>query len=322
MTFPSDRSSRRTSIAHASPRRTATGPLWRRGRRHRQCRVGHGRRRVLRHRRSSAARRRSTRSSTSARTVTQAGPIGEPGIALDANGNPWIAFTVETSKGREVHVAHLDGGKWTDEVAASAPNCNGCALAAADRDRRGRRRSASSSTRDASGGTVDAARLEGAAWTASQSPGLGACRRRRALASRPTARPRSRLLHRRRRPSPGHVREGGAWSTTDARRRVGATTRRQTSENLAPSTAAAVDRTAPSTSPGPTRHSISPRARTRTPSRPSTSATRPRTRPGRRWRPPTTGVALSWYDPVGQNQMVGFLRRSAATSSSRSPAPR
>jgi plastocyanin len=58
--------------------------------------------------------------------VSEAGPIGRPGIALDASGNPWIAFTVETSKGDEVHVATLAGTKWTDQVVASFSACNGC----------------------------------------------------------------------------------------------------------------------------------------------------------------------------------------------------
>ena len=58
--------------------------------------------------------------------VSEAGPIGRPGITLDASGNPWIAFTVETSKGDEVHVANLQGSKWTDQVVASFPSCNGC----------------------------------------------------------------------------------------------------------------------------------------------------------------------------------------------------
>jgi plastocyanin len=59
--------------------------------------------------------------------VSEAGPIGRPGIALDASGNPWIAFTVETSKGDEVHVATLQGTKWADQVVATFAGCNGCA---------------------------------------------------------------------------------------------------------------------------------------------------------------------------------------------------
>jgi len=58
--------------------------------------------------------------------VSEAGPIGRPGIVLDASGNPWIAFTVQTSKGDEVHVANLVGTKWTDQVVASFPGCDGC----------------------------------------------------------------------------------------------------------------------------------------------------------------------------------------------------
>ena len=59
-------------------------------------------------------------------TVKQAGPLGRPGITLDGDGAPWIAFTVETSKGQEVHVAHLTGTKWVDTVAATTGTCNGC----------------------------------------------------------------------------------------------------------------------------------------------------------------------------------------------------
>ena len=59
-------------------------------------------------------------------TVEQAGPLGRPGITLDGDGRPWIAFTAETSKGQEVHVAHLTGAKWVDTVAATTGTCNGC----------------------------------------------------------------------------------------------------------------------------------------------------------------------------------------------------
>ena len=59
-------------------------------------------------------------------TVDQAGPLGRPGITLDSDGAPWIAFTAETSKGQDVHVAHLTGTKWVDTVAASTGACNGC----------------------------------------------------------------------------------------------------------------------------------------------------------------------------------------------------
>jgi plastocyanin len=59
-------------------------------------------------------------------SVTEAGPIGRPDIALDGSGNPWIAFTVETNKGLEVHVANLTGSKWSDQVIATFAGCNGC----------------------------------------------------------------------------------------------------------------------------------------------------------------------------------------------------
>jgi plastocyanin len=58
--------------------------------------------------------------------VSEAGPIGRPGIALDAAGAPWIAFTVETNKGLEVHVANLTGSSWADQVVTTFPSCNGC----------------------------------------------------------------------------------------------------------------------------------------------------------------------------------------------------
>ena len=60
-------------------------------------------------------------------TVDQAGPIGRPGITLDGDGAPWIAFTAESSKGQNVHVAHLAGDTWSDEIVATAAACNGCA---------------------------------------------------------------------------------------------------------------------------------------------------------------------------------------------------
>jgi|1185.fasta_scaffold05191_2 plastocyanin len=58
--------------------------------------------------------------------VTEAGPIGRPGIALDEAGTPWIAFTVESNKGLQVHVAALAGSKWSDRVVATVAGCNGC----------------------------------------------------------------------------------------------------------------------------------------------------------------------------------------------------
>ena len=58
--------------------------------------------------------------------VGTAGPIGRPGIALDGAGDPWIAFTVETAKGLEVHAVHQSGKSWDDTVVSTFPSCAGC----------------------------------------------------------------------------------------------------------------------------------------------------------------------------------------------------
>jgi plastocyanin len=58
--------------------------------------------------------------------VSLAGPISAPGIALDAGGNPWVAFSVLGSGGLEVHAATLNGSKWTDQVVATSGPCGGC----------------------------------------------------------------------------------------------------------------------------------------------------------------------------------------------------
>ncbi len=58
--------------------------------------------------------------------VSLAGPISAPGIALDAGGNPWVAFSVLGSGGLEVHAATLNGSKWTDQVVATTGPCGGC----------------------------------------------------------------------------------------------------------------------------------------------------------------------------------------------------
>jgi plastocyanin len=58
--------------------------------------------------------------------VSLAGPISAPGIALDAGGNPWVAFSVLGSGGLEAHAATLNGSKWTDQVVATSGPCGGC----------------------------------------------------------------------------------------------------------------------------------------------------------------------------------------------------
>jgi plastocyanin len=59
--------------------------------------------------------------------VSLAGPMSAPGIALDADGNPWIAFSVIGSSGFEVHAASLQGSTWRDQIVVSEPACSDCA---------------------------------------------------------------------------------------------------------------------------------------------------------------------------------------------------
>jgi plastocyanin len=58
--------------------------------------------------------------------VALAGPMSAPGIALDADGNPWIAFSVLGPTGFEVHAASLQGSRWQDQIVASEPACSDC----------------------------------------------------------------------------------------------------------------------------------------------------------------------------------------------------
>jgi plastocyanin len=58
--------------------------------------------------------------------VSLAGPIGRPGIALDDDGNPWIAFAVNTATGIEVRVATPAGKGWDVATVATGTTCNGC----------------------------------------------------------------------------------------------------------------------------------------------------------------------------------------------------
>jgi plastocyanin len=58
--------------------------------------------------------------------VSVAGPISAPGIALDGDGDPWVAFAVLGSSGLEVHAASLNGSKWTDQIVVSEPACADC----------------------------------------------------------------------------------------------------------------------------------------------------------------------------------------------------
>jgi len=59
-------------------------------------------------------------------SLKQAGPIGSPSIALDANGSPMVAFGVVTSQ-QEVRLATKSGDRWRVDTIATARGCNGCA---------------------------------------------------------------------------------------------------------------------------------------------------------------------------------------------------
>jgi len=58
--------------------------------------------------------------------LMQAGPIGRPSVAVDANGVPWVAYTVDTATGQEVRVATKSGDTWTTDVVATIRLCAGC----------------------------------------------------------------------------------------------------------------------------------------------------------------------------------------------------
>jgi plastocyanin len=59
-------------------------------------------------------------------SIDHAAPIGRPSIAIDPDGNVWIAFGVQTAAGIEIHVASQQGSTWVDQTVASIPSCNGC----------------------------------------------------------------------------------------------------------------------------------------------------------------------------------------------------
>jgi plastocyanin len=53
--------------------------------------------------------------------IEQRGPIGQPSVAVDAQGTPWIAYAKTTSKGQDVIVATQSGTSWSNDVIASVP---------------------------------------------------------------------------------------------------------------------------------------------------------------------------------------------------------
>jgi plastocyanin len=58
--------------------------------------------------------------------VKTAGPVSAPGIALDKDGNPWIAFSVLTNAGVGVRVATKSGDTWKVQTVATTTPCDGC----------------------------------------------------------------------------------------------------------------------------------------------------------------------------------------------------
>jgi plastocyanin len=53
--------------------------------------------------------------------IDQRGPIGQPSIAVDGQGSPWIAYTRTTSGGQDVVVATQSGSSWSTDVVATVP---------------------------------------------------------------------------------------------------------------------------------------------------------------------------------------------------------
>jgi plastocyanin len=57
--------------------------------------------------------------------LRKAGPIGRPAVAVDGDGNPWIAFTV-AANGDQIRVATKAGEKWTIQNVATLAACDQC----------------------------------------------------------------------------------------------------------------------------------------------------------------------------------------------------
>src|SRR5207249_3339176 len=52
--------------------------------------------------------------------IKKAGPIGSPSVALDADGNPMVAFGLATSQ-LEIRLATKSGDRWSVQTIATAP---------------------------------------------------------------------------------------------------------------------------------------------------------------------------------------------------------
>ena len=250
------------------------------------------------------ARRRSTKSTTLPGTVDQAGPIGRPGITLDADGNPWIAFTAE----RERQAQRPRGPRRQREVdrrgCGDRRDLQRLSRAAADGHRRGRLLGRRGLRRRRRGHDPGGRPRTAPAWT--HDPG-GRWRRPRPLLRdrrRPRRWPRTT---RGAKSVEAATFDGTSWTSTTVA--DAADPDPSVTGNLAPVTSTRRSpRTGPSTSPGSTTGCTCPRAPTR--SRRSTSGTRPRSGAGPSLAASDNGVALSWYETQQQNLMVGLPRRS------------
>lgn len=58
--------------------------------------------------------------------VEEAGPLGWPAIAVDQDGNVWVAYGDDTGATQTVQVAIQSGGRWTTQEVASLGPCGGC----------------------------------------------------------------------------------------------------------------------------------------------------------------------------------------------------
>jgi len=58
-------------------------------------------------------------------TLRKAGPIGRPGVTVDADGNPWVAYTLSAG-GQQVRVATKSGDRWKTQTIATTPQCAQC----------------------------------------------------------------------------------------------------------------------------------------------------------------------------------------------------
>ena len=60
-------------------------------------------------------------------SLSHAGPIGWPSVAVDESGTPWVAATVATPTGQRVIAATPQGDGWDVQTVAEIDPCAGCA---------------------------------------------------------------------------------------------------------------------------------------------------------------------------------------------------